>query len=66
VAFATTGKPDVNGQPTWPTYDAKSDLIMDFTNTGPVAGPDPWRARLDLAEAFNLAHEPGTPASKGP
>lgn len=23
-----------------------------------VSGPDPWRARLDAAERFNLAHEP--------
>jgi para-nitrobenzyl esterase len=65
VAFAATGKPEVTGQPAWPAYDAKSDLIMDLTNTGPVAGPDPWRARLDLAEAFNLAHESGSPAAGG-
>jgi para-nitrobenzyl esterase len=63
VAFAATGKPEVTGQPAWPVYDAKSDLIMDFTNTGPVAASDPWRARLDLAEAFNLAHESGAPAA---
>ncbi len=31
---------------------------MDFTNTGPVAGTDPWRAQLDLAEAVNVAREP--------
>ena len=37
---------------------SKADTIMDFTNTGPVVGPDPWRARLDAAERFNLAHEP--------
>ncbi len=63
VAFAATGKPEVTGQPAWPVYDAKSDSIMDFTNTGPVAASDPWRARLDLAEAFNLAHESGAPAA---
>jgi para-nitrobenzyl esterase len=65
VAFATTGKPEVTGQPAWPAYEAKSDLIMDFTNTGPIAGPDPWRGRLDLAEAINLAHESGAPAAGG-
>jgi para-nitrobenzyl esterase len=64
VAFAASGKPEVTGQPAWPAYDAKSDLIMDFTNTGPAAGPDPWQARFDLAEAFNVAHESGAPAAR--
>ena len=51
VAFARTGKTAVAGQPAWPVYDARTDLIMDFTNTGAVAGPDPWKARLDIAQA---------------
>jgi para-nitrobenzyl esterase len=63
VAFAATGIPEVTGQPAWPAYNAKSDLIMDFTDKGPVVGADPWQARLDLAEAFNLAHEPGATAA---
>jgi para-nitrobenzyl esterase len=53
VAFAKSGKPDVKGQPTWPAYDPKADTIMDFTNEGPVAGPDPWKSRLDLAQAVS-------------
>jgi para-nitrobenzyl esterase len=53
VAFAKTGKPEVSGQPVWPAYDAQTDMIMNFTNTGPVAEPDPWKARLDLAEAVS-------------
>jgi para-nitrobenzyl esterase len=53
VAFVKTGKPEVPGQPVWPAYDAQTDSIMDFTNTGPVAGPDPWKARLDLAEGVS-------------
>jgi para-nitrobenzyl esterase len=52
VAFAKTGKPEVAGQPAWPAYDARTDRILDFTNDGVVAGPDPWRARLDLAEGL--------------
>jgi para-nitrobenzyl esterase len=55
IAFTKTGKPEVPGQPAWPPYDAKTDAIMDFTNAGPVAGPDPWKHRLDLAEAVSVA-----------
>jgi carboxylesterase type B len=56
VALAKSGAPKVAGQPEWPTYNPQLDVIMDFTNAGPVVGPDPWRARLDLAERFNEAH----------
>ncbi len=45
VAFARTGKPEPAGEPAWPAYDARSDQIMDFTNSGPVAGPDPLQKR---------------------
>ena len=48
--FAKTGNPNGKGLPEWPAYSPKTDQIMDFTFTGPVAGPDPWKARLDLAE----------------
>ena len=30
---------------------ASGDAILDFTNNGPVAGVDPWKARLDITEA---------------
>jgi para-nitrobenzyl esterase len=53
VAFAATGKAEPAGQPAWPAYDPKADRIMDFTNHGPIVAPDPWHARLDLAEAVN-------------
>ena len=56
VAFTKSGKPEVVGQPAWPAYDAHNDVLMNFTNAGPVVGPDPWRARLDLAETFNNSH----------
>jgi para-nitrobenzyl esterase len=48
VAFARSGKPRVAGQPAWPAYQTSSDEILDFTNAGPIAGVDPWQARLDL------------------
>lgn len=52
TAFARTGVPAAAAGPAWPRYDAASDQILDFTNDGPVAGPDPWKQRLDLAESL--------------
>jgi para-nitrobenzyl esterase len=49
--FAKTGDPNATGAVPWPAYDPQTDAIMDFTNTGPKAGPDPWKARMDLTEA---------------
>jgi para-nitrobenzyl esterase len=51
VAFAKTGDPNGPGRPIWPRYDAAKDVLLNFAERVPVAGPDPWRARLDLIEA---------------
>jgi para-nitrobenzyl esterase len=51
IAFAKTGTPNAPGLPTWPAYQAASDQILDFSQAGPVAGPDPLKARLDLVES---------------
>jgi len=51
IAFAKTGVPAAPGLPAWPKYDAASDPILDFSLAGPVARPDPLKARLDLVEA---------------
>jgi para-nitrobenzyl esterase len=51
VAFAKTGNPDGEGRPHWPAYDANDDQLMNFTNAGPVAEHDAWKARLDLTAA---------------
>jgi para-nitrobenzyl esterase len=59
LAFAKTGAPQVAGLPEWPAYDPKADRIMDFTLDGPKVTPDPWKSRLDLAEAVNDGHEHG-------
>jgi para-nitrobenzyl esterase len=59
VTFARTGKPVAKGHPDWPAYTAKSDPMLDFTNAGPVAGPDPWRERMDLAASVSDAREVG-------
>lgn len=51
VAFARTGHPDAAGEPAWPEYRAGTDRLLNFTEHGPVAERDPWRRRLDSAEA---------------
>ena len=48
--FARTGNPNGKGLPDWPAYNTSTDMLMDFTLDGPVAKPDPWKDRLDLAE----------------
>jgi para-nitrobenzyl esterase len=53
VGFARTGVPQAAGQPAWPAYQPSTDQIMDFTLQGPVAGPDPWKSRMDLAQRFS-------------
>ena len=57
-AFAKTGNPNGDSRPIWPAYDAAKDQILDFANSGAVAKPDPWRARLDLAEYANESEHP--------
>lgn len=58
IAFAANGDPDSAGGPKWPRYDARRDLLLDFTNDGPVAEPDPWKARLDLIEDLAEQRKP--------
>jgi para-nitrobenzyl esterase len=48
--FAKTGNPNGAGLPDWPKYDSSSDMLMDFSDSGPTAKSDPWRERLDLTE----------------
>jgi para-nitrobenzyl esterase len=48
--FAKKGDPNGPGLPEWPAYTAEKDLLMDFSLSGPVAKPDPWKSRLDLIE----------------
>jgi para-nitrobenzyl esterase len=47
VRFARTGDP--NGA-VWPTYDAKTDRLLDFKNDGPVVETHFEQDRLDLLD----------------
>jgi para-nitrobenzyl esterase len=50
VAFAKTGKPEINGKPAWKPFDPDHELIFNFTAKGLVAEPDPLKQRLDMTE----------------
>lgn len=49
--FAKTGNPNGQGLPAWPKYAPSSDILMNFTLSGPAAEPDPRKKQLDLTEA---------------
>lgn len=51
VAFARQGNPNTAGLPHWPRMTPSGDTLLNFTHAGPLAGPDPWKARLDVTAA---------------
>lgn len=74
MQFAKTGDPNGPGLPQWPQYDATGNVLMNFTNDGPVSEADPWKERLDLMEKVaersgsglrNTATRPATHAGSG-
>jgi len=52
TTFSQRGDPNGAGRPEWPRFEPGPDLLMEFTNEGPVARAMPHRARLDLISAF--------------
>ena len=52
VAFARTGDPNGEGRPHWPAHNSK-DMLLNFTNEGPVAEVTPDAQALDaIAESY--------------
>lgn len=52
ASFAKMNDPNGPGLPHWGAYTTEAPAILDFTpDEGPVFGPDPWKARLDVVEA---------------
>ena len=52
TAFAGNGDPYGEGRPVWPEFGPASDVFLEFTNDGPVAGAIPFAERLDLVERY--------------
>jgi para-nitrobenzyl esterase len=64
VSFAKTGDPSTGNTPAWPRYASATDQIMNFTETGSVAEPDPRKARLDVTADYVSSSAAPSPASR--
>ncbi|MGH9616776.1 MAG: carboxylesterase/lipase family protein [Acidobacteriaceae bacterium] len=50
VNFAKTGNPNGAALPDWPSYHSSTDMLMNFSESGPIAEADPWQQQLNLIE----------------
>ena len=50
VRFAKTGNPNGPELPEWPRFQVEREVLMNFTNNGPLVQADPLKVRLDLVE----------------
>jgi len=56
INFVKSGQPNGHGLPIWPKFDQVGPELMWFTDSGPIAQPDPWKDRLDLVEQAADTH----------
>lgn len=54
--FAKTGDPNGASLPKWPRYTIADDILI-IQPGGPIAEPDPWKARLDLTQKLAESRE---------
>jgi len=64
VAFAKSGDPSTGNSPAWPLYLPTTDMLLNFTENGPVAEADPWKARLDVTAAYVSSSAPPAPPKR--
>jgi para-nitrobenzyl esterase len=60
--FARSGDPNGSGREPWPRYRRADDVLLDFSNDGPVAAPVPNGPGMDaIAELYPGQRPPGQP-----
>ena len=52
LSFAKNGDPNGDGRVAWPAYTAKTDRLLEFENTGPIARKTPDAKVLDAIVAL--------------
>lgn len=58
TTFARVGDPNGEGRPDWPEFREAPDVLLEFTNDGPVAKQIPFADRLDLIERYYARTRP--------
>ena len=61
TAFAKSGDPGTGNPTAWPRYSPSTDMLLNFTEHGPVAEADPWKPRLDVTEQVVSTMPPAPP-----
>lgn len=59
VAFATTGRPEVEGAPVWPRYSVKKPVHLEFSSDGAVRGRNSLGKRWKALDALGKSLRAG-------